>query len=90
LKVDLQKVFDNMNREFVLFMMECMEFPRRWIDWIRECIGNPTFCIRVSGSPTSFFASNRGIRRPSLPLCLCHGDGVLVHIHRVSMVLRYS
>ena len=35
LKVDLQKSFNNINREFVFFIKHCMGFSSRWINWIR-------------------------------------------------------
>ena len=58
LKVDLQKAFDNVNREFIYFMMHCKGFSSKWISWIRACIESPSFPIMLNGSPTGFFTSN--------------------------------
>ena len=63
LKVDLQKAFDNVNREFIYYMMHCMGFSNKWICWIRACIESPSFSIMLNGSPTGFFTSNKGIRQ---------------------------
>jgi hypothetical protein len=63
IKVDLQKAFDSINREFVYYIMHCMKFPAKWIGWIKECIATPSFSILLNGSSTGFFGSNRGIRQ---------------------------
>jgi len=63
LKVDLQKAFDNVNREFIYYMMHCMGFSCKWISWIRACLKSPSFLIMLNGSPTGFFTSNKGIRK---------------------------
>jgi len=63
LKVDLQKAFDNVNREIIYFKMHCMGFIRKWIGWIRACIESSSFSIMLNGSPSGYFTSNRGIRQ---------------------------
>ena len=63
LKVDLQKAFDTVNREFIYYMFHCMRFPYKWINWITECLSSPTFSIMLNGSPNGYFKSNRGIRQ---------------------------
>lgn len=62
IKIDLQKTFDSINREFVYYILHCMKFPPKWINWIKECISSPTFSVLVNGSSNGFFGSNRGIR----------------------------
>ena len=37
LKLDLQKTFDTLNREFVYYLMHYMGFIYKWINWIKEC-----------------------------------------------------
>jgi mannosylglycoprotein endo-beta-mannosidase len=63
IKLDLQKAFDSVNREFIFFIMHCMKFPYTWISWVRECIASPTFSLLINGSSTGYFDSNRGIRQ---------------------------
>jgi len=58
-KVDLKKSFDNVNRDFVLFIMRCMGFSYIWINWIRQCITS-IFSILIKGSSLGFFSSSRG------------------------------
>ena len=62
IKVDLQKAFDSINRELVYFIMHCMKFPPKWIEWIQACLSTPPFSVLVNGSPSGFFGSNKGIR----------------------------
>ena len=46
IKIDLQKAFDSIiNREFMYYIMQCMNFPPLWIAWIQECLATPTFSI---------------------------------------------
>ena len=53
-KVDLKKSFDNVNRDFVLFIMRCMGFSYIWNNWIRQCITS-IFSILIKGSSLGFF-----------------------------------
>ncbi|XP_020266328.1 uncharacterized protein LOC109841800 [Asparagus officinalis] len=62
-KIDLHKAFDSINREFVYYIMHCMGFPVKWINWIRECLSTPSFSVLLNGSSSGFFKSNRGIRQ---------------------------
>lgn len=71
IKVDLQKAFDSINREFVYYIMHCMNFPIKFIQWIKECLSSPTFSILLNGSSNGFFGSNKGIR---------HGDPISPYI----------
>lgn len=63
IKVDLQKAFDCINREFVYYIMHRMNFPMQWISWIKECLSTPSFSVLINGSSNGFFDSNRGIRQ---------------------------
>ena len=50
LKLDLQKAFDMVNREFIYYMFHCMGFSHRRINWIKECISIASFSILLNGS----------------------------------------
>ena len=69
LKVDLQKAFDMVNREFVYYMFHCIGFSNRRINWIKECLSSATFSIMIIGSPTGYISNNRVIRQ-GCPLSL--------------------
>ena len=63
LKVDLQKAFDTLNKEFIYYMFHCMGFSHRWIKWIKECLYSASFSIMLNGSPAGNFSSSRGVRQ---------------------------
>jgi len=63
IKVDLHKAFDSVNKDFVISIMNCIGFPKRWISWIIECIASPRFSIMLTCSSTKFFSSNRRVRQ---------------------------
>ena len=61
MKVDLQKAFDTVNREFLYYIFHCMGFSHRWINWIKECLSSTSFSIMLNGCPIQNFRSNRVI-----------------------------
>ena len=69
-KLDIEKAYDHVNWDCLLYLMDCMAFGRKWILWIRTCISTVRFSIMVNGSPFGFFGSSRGIRQgdPLSPL----------------------
>jgi hypothetical protein len=62
-KLDLEKAYDHVNWDFLLYMLQRCGFGERWREWIK-------FCILVNGVPSDFFQSSRGIRQgdPLSPL----------------------
>ncbi|KAK1299943.1 putative ribonuclease H protein [Acorus calamus] len=70
IKVDLRKAFDSIRWPFVYEVLYGMNFPNRWISWIKGCIETPKYSMLINGSPNGFFGAQCGLRQedPLSPL----------------------
>jgi hypothetical protein len=71
-KLDLEKAFDHVNWDFLLYMLQWCGFGEKWSGWIEFCISTVRFSILLNGTPSGLFKSSRGSRQgDSLsPCCL--------------------
>ena len=61
--LDIEKAYDHVNWEFILFLLQQCDFSDKWRRWIRCCISSVKFSILINGSPSDFFGSSRGLRQ---------------------------
>ena len=61
-KLDLEKAYDHLNWNFLLFVMQSMGFGEKWTGWISWCISTTSFSVLVNGTSAGFFNRSRGLR----------------------------
>ncbi|KAA0058980.1 uncharacterized protein E6C27_scaffold98G001710 [Cucumis melo var. makuwa] len=63
LKLDIEKVFYNLNWDFIDYVLGKKNFPNSWRKWIRGCISNVTYSVIINGRPQGRIKANRGLRQ---------------------------
>lgn len=62
-KVDFGKTCDSVSWNLLLYMMNRIGFPRKWISWMKACTCSSSMSVLVNGSPTRDFKVHRGLRQ---------------------------
>ncbi|KAL0439699.1 UNVERIFIED_CONTAM: LINE-1 reverse transcriptase [Sesamum latifolium] len=63
LKVDLRKVYDTVEWDFLCAVLILFGFPEQFIGWIVEFVTTPSFSVCLNGSPHGYFKGARGLRQ---------------------------
>jgi hypothetical protein len=61
-KLDMEKAYDHVDWNFLLYLLRRCGFREKWCLWIKHCISTVRFSVLVSGVPSGFFGSSRGVR----------------------------
>ena len=69
-KLDVEKAYDHVSWDFLMYLFQCCGFSKKWRKWIWCRISIVNFSILINGSPSDFFGSSRGLRQrdPLSPL----------------------
>jgi retron-type reverse transcriptase len=61
LRLDFKKVFDKIEHEVIIKVMEHKRFPEKWITWIRAILSSGTSSIILNGVLGKVFHCKRGV-----------------------------
>jgi hypothetical protein len=62
-KLDMEKAFDHVNWNFLLYLLRRCGFGEKWCLWIKQCISTARFSVLINGAPCGYFGSSRGVRQ---------------------------
>ncbi|XP_028061851.1 uncharacterized protein LOC114265286 [Camellia sinensis] len=62
-KLDIEKAYDNVDWDFLMYLLEMMQFGAKWRRWILFCISTMRMSVLVNGSPAGFLPTHRGLRQ---------------------------
>lgn len=54
-KLDLEKAYDIINWDFLLYILHLMWFGQKWRRWIEECVSSAYFSVLINGIHKAFF-----------------------------------
>jgi hypothetical protein len=63
LKLDMEKVFDRVEWNFLLAILEKLGFNPTWISRLKIFISTPSFSILLNGSLFGYISPGRGLRQ---------------------------
>ncbi|CAA7055588.1 unnamed protein product [Microthlaspi erraticum] len=63
LQIDITKAYDNVHWTFVLNILEALQLPAIFINWISLCITTPHYSVALNGALVGFFPGRKGLRQ---------------------------
>jgi hypothetical protein len=62
-KLDMEKAYDHVDWNFLLYLLKRCGFGEKWCSWIKHYISYVRFSVLINGAPSGFFGSSRGVRQ---------------------------
>jgi hypothetical protein len=83
-KVDLSHAFDSVAWQFLMEVLECMGFPRGWIDWVTALLPSANTRVLLNGSPGDSICHAHGLHQgdplsPMLFLLVMEALNAMIH-----------
>jgi hypothetical protein len=60
-KLDMEKAYDHVDWNFLLYLLRRCGFGEKWCLWIKQCISTARFSVLINGVLSGFFGSSRGV-----------------------------
>jgi hypothetical protein len=90
-KLDLEKSYDDVNWEFLSYLLGRLDFDFKWRKWMFSSISTTWFSIWINGRLYGFFGSSRSLRQgnPLSPLLFVIVKEILSRMLSRAMVRGY-
>lgn len=92
IKLDMSKVYDRVEWQFLEVVMRRMGFTEKWINLIMMCVRTANYAILVNGNPVRHIYPSRGLRQgdPISPylflLCAEALSSLLIRAKRIGYI----
>jgi hypothetical protein len=62
-KLDMEKAYDHVDWNFLLYLLRRCGFGEKWCSWIQHCISSVRYSVLINGVPSGFFGCSRGVHQ---------------------------
>lgn len=63
MKLDITKAFDSVNWSFLFAVLNKMNFPVMFQNWVKTCVQSCMISVKINGSLEGFFKASAGLRQ---------------------------
>lgn len=63
LKVDMYKAYDKVDWRFLNWLLEKMDFPQKFRNWIMQCVTTVSYSLLINGEPSRKFKPSCGLKQ---------------------------